>query len=170
MSEKIIEVKVETNATEATEEKKPTFREFSFAGLDKAGKEALTPSEKRTVTCSFPSSSEIQFSFKDEKALVFDLSVLTEQINKSARNHGLKQKLSDSLAMSKEMQEITTDAQRRAMLLETWEHIAAGSWNKPSKAGSEGKESVQKKAASLVAQGGLSEVEIALMRKLGLMK
>jgi len=153
------------------------FEVVNLSELSAEEKSVLLPSEKRNVSCDFPSSDEIRFVFKDEESIIFDLGELEEKIVKSARNHGMKQKLSDALAMSKELQEITSDEARRDLLLEGWEHLVNGSWNKPSKDG--GKNSKVKEAAAEMAQvnkniadmlksGELSEEQLVLLKKAGL--
>jgi hypothetical protein len=74
--------------------------------------------------------------------------------------NGIKQKLADSVAVSKE--EKMTPDERSASIAELWERLCAGEWNK---VGTE-RVSINKKAAAMKDE--LSDDQIALLKKLGI--
>lgn len=74
--------------------------------------------------------------------------------------YGFKQNLSDKIAGMKDY----TLKEKVKVMGDRFQSLVDGIWKTPSKE----KTSIKKKAASLVEAGGLSEVELALLEKLGL--
>lgn len=64
----------------------------------------------------------------------FDRSVLAQEIVDQAVMHGLKQKLCDNLAFTKEDKEVKTVQDAVNMTEALWKQLEDGHWNAPSKA------------------------------------
>jgi len=108
----------------------------------------------------------INIGFGNEILNTYDLKVIfpkIEEMTEVQRGlviYGFKQNLSDKIAG---MKDYTTKEKVKTMT-ERYESLAKGIWKTPSKE----KVSIKKKASELVEAGGLSEVELALLEKLGL--
>ena len=74
--------------------------------------------------------------------------------------YGIKQNLSDKIANMKDY----TLKEKVKVMGDRFESLKDGIWKTPSKE----KASVKKKAQALIEEGGLSEMELALLVKLGL--
>lgn len=108
----------------------------------------------------------INIGFGNEILDTYDLKVIfpkIEEMTEVQRGlviYGFKQNLSDKIAGMKDY----TMKEKVKIMTERYDSLAKGIWKTPAKE----KISVKKKAASLVEAGGLSEVELALLEKLGL--
>lgn len=67
--------------------------------------------------------------------IVFDINELPETIYREcpAARHGLKQKMGDNLAMTKELKEATTITMAITACNELWEQLKLGNWNSVAK-------------------------------------
>ena len=108
----------------------------------------------------------IQIGFGNETLDVYDLKVIFPTIEKMTEVqrglviYGFKQNLSDKIAGMKDY----TMKEKVKTMTSRYNDLVKGIWKTPTKE----KISVKKKAASLVEAGGLTEVELALLEKLGL--
>lgn len=82
------------------------------------------------------------------------------EVQKMVIVYGVKQNLSDKIAGMKDY----TLREKTKVMGERFQSLLDGIWKTPSKE----KSSIKKKATALVEAGGLSEVELALLEKLGL--
>ncbi len=107
-----------------------------------------------------------QVGFDHDTLAVYDLKVIFPTIEEATEVqrelflYGFKQNLSDKIAGMKDY----TVKEKVKVMTERYESLAKGIWKTPSKE----KTSVKKEAAKLVKAGGLSEIELALLTKLGL--
>ncbi len=108
----------------------------------------------------------INIGFENTILDTYDLKVLFPEIEKMTEVqrglviYGFKQNLSDKIAGMKDY----TVKEKVKVMTERYDSLKNGIWKTPSKE----KVSVKKKAAALVTAGGLSEIELALLTKLGL--
>ena len=108
----------------------------------------------------------IQIGFGNETLDVYDLKVIfptIEEMTEVQRGlviYGFKQNLSDKIAGMKDY----TMKEKVKTMTSRYNDLANGVWKTPAKE----KTSVKKEAAKLVEAGGLTEVELALLEKLGL--
>jgi len=108
----------------------------------------------------------IQIGFENTILDTYDLTMLFPEIEKMTEvqrglvTYGFKQNLSDKIAGMKDY----TMKEKVKVMTERYESLVKGIWKTPAKE----KTSVKKEAAKLVAAGGLSEIELALLEKLGL--
>jgi phage tail tube protein FII len=108
----------------------------------------------------------IQLGFGNETLDVYDLTTIFPEIEKMTEVqrglviYGFKQNLSDKIAGMKDY----TMKEKVATMTERYNSLKSGVWKTAAKE----KISVKKKATALVKAGGLSEVELALLEKLGL--
>ncbi len=108
----------------------------------------------------------VNIGFENTILDTYDLKVLFPEIEKMTEVqrglviYGFKQNLSDKIAGMKDY----TVKEKVKTMTERYESLVKGIWKTPSKE----KTSVKKEAAKLVAAGGLSEIELALLTKLGL--
>ena len=108
----------------------------------------------------------IQIGFGNETLDVYDLKVIfptietMTEVQRGLVIYGFKQNLSDKIAGMKDY----TMKEKVRTMSERYESLVKGVWKTPAKE----KTSVKKEAAKLVEAGGLTEVELALLEKLGL--
>ena len=108
----------------------------------------------------------IQIGFGNETLDVYDLKVIfpdietMSEVQRGLIIYGFKQNLSDKIAGMKDY----TMREKVKTMSERYESLVKGVWKTPAKE----KTSVKKEAAKLVEAGGLTEVELALLEKLGL--
>ena len=108
----------------------------------------------------------IQIGFENETLDSYDLTVMfpdietMTEVQRGLVIYGFKQNLSDKIAGMKDY----TMKEKVRTMTSRYNDLAKGIWKTPAKE----KISVKKKAASLVEAGGLTEVELALLEKLGL--
>jgi len=108
----------------------------------------------------------LQIGFENETLAVYDLTELymdikeMPEVQRMIIIYGLKQNLSDKIAGMKDY----TLKEKMKVMGERFQSLVDGIWKTPAKE----KVSIKKKATALVEAGGLSEVELALLVKLGL--
>jgi len=108
----------------------------------------------------------IQIGFENEILDTYDLTVMfpdietMTEVQRGLVIYGFKQNLSDKIAGMKDY----TMKEKVRTMTSRYNDLALGIWKTPAKE----KISVKKKAAELVEAGGLTEVELALLEKLGL--
>jgi len=108
----------------------------------------------------------IQIGFGNDILDVYDLNVIFPKIKEMTEVqrelviYGFKQNLSDKIAGMKDY----TMKEKVRTMTSRYESLAKGIWKTAAKE----KISVKKEAAKLVEAGGLTEVELALLEKLGL--
>ncbi len=108
----------------------------------------------------------VNIGFENTILDTYDLKVIfpkIEEMTEVQRGlviYGFKQNLSDKIAGMKDY----TTKEKVKVMTERYESLVKGIWKTPAKE----KVSVKKKATALVEAGGLSEVELALLTKLGL--
>jgi hypothetical protein len=93
------------------------------------------------------------------KVIFPDIETMSE-VQRGLVIYGFKQNLSDKIAAMKDY----TMKEKVKVMGDRYESLKDGSWKTAAKE----KTSVKKEAAKLVEAGGLSEVELALLEKLGL--
>jgi hypothetical protein len=108
----------------------------------------------------------INIGFGNEILDTYDLKVIfpkIEEMTEVQRGlviYGFKQNLSDKIAGMKDY----TMKEKVKTMSERYDSLVKGIWKTPTKE----KISVKKKATALVEAGGLTEVELTLLEKLGL--
>jgi hypothetical protein len=108
----------------------------------------------------------IQIGFGNEILDTYDLTVIFPEIESMTEVqrglviYGFKQNLSDKIAGMKDY----TMKEKVKTMTSRYNDLVKGVWKTPAKE----KTSVKKEAAKLVEAGGLTEVELALLEKLGL--
>lgn len=98
-----------------------------------------TTSDNNILTITFRESMPKGEKFDSEKndtyaEIQFDRDILTQAIIDQAVMHGLKQKLVDNLAFTKEDKEVKTVQDAVDMTEALWQQLKDGHWNAPSKA------------------------------------
>jgi hypothetical protein len=85
-------------------------------------------------------SVAVQLTFADGDGIYLQASELTEDIQRMALAHGLKQKLVDAAAISRnpETGKPATIADKKAAVVEVYERLLAGEWNKRREGGETG--------------------------------
>ena len=108
----------------------------------------------------------VNIGFENTILDTYDLKVIfpkIEEMTEVQRGlviYGFKQNLSDKIAGMKDY----TMKEKVKVMTERYESLVKGIWKTPAKE----KTSVKKEAAKLVAAGGLNEIELALLTRLGL--
>ena len=108
----------------------------------------------------------IQIGFENETLDSYDLKVIfpdietMTEVQRGLVIYGFKQNLSDKIAGMKDY----TMKEKVRTMTSRYNDLAKGIWKTAAKE----KISVKKKAAEMVEAGGLTEVELALLEKLGL--
>ncbi len=108
----------------------------------------------------------LSVGFENEMLDTYDLKVIYPTIEKMTEVqrelviYGFKQNLSDKIANMKDY----TLKEKVKVMTERANSLIKGIWKTPAKE----KKSVKKEADKLVKAGGLNEIELALLKKLGL--